>query len=405
MQSLASHVDSLSIVSTHEHHRPFPPEEAASLEYLFSFSYINWSGLDFSSPENRGAFLDLMAGKSYFVWYEKALDDLFDFGGEITVDNWDSISEKIAEAFGSRDFHEDVFANKCRYDRAILDAYWCPGSDNHRPDLYAPTFRINSFLYGNHFDSCDHNGHNAQHLYGACNDFDEYLAMTERTIADMKDRGCVALKSALAYDREICFKPESKRIVERIFRKPHQLTAPEELKCFGNFMFDYICTVAGQLDLPIQCHTGLAKLDGSHPMHLIPMIERHSGTKFVLMHGGYPWIEEIAALSHNYANVYADICWLPAISPSAAARALHSLIEAARDSSRITWGGDCWFVTESYGHSIAARTVLKGVLSEKVDSGYLSEPRAMRLAERILRVNAEELYGLSSVGARSSQGA
>ena len=100
-------------------------------------------------------------------------------------------------------------------------------------------------------------------------------------------------------------------------------------------------------------------------MNLVPMIEKHPETKFVLFHGGYPWVEEVAALAHNYSNVYADICWLPAICTSAAERLLHSLIEAARDASTITWGGDCWLVTESYAHTLAARHVIKKVLSER----------------------------------------
>lgn len=100
------------------------------------------------------------------------------------------------------------------------------------------------------------------------------------------------------------------------------------------------------------------------------------------------------ALSHNYANVYVDLCWLPVVCTSACERALHSLIEAAHDSSRIAWGGDCWLVTESYAGSLAMRSVLTKVLSEKIASGYLPEHRAQRLAERILSENARQLYRL-----------
>ena len=336
----------------------------------------------------------MVAGNSYFVWYEKALDALFHFGGEITEQNWDAISAQMAEAFIKPSFHEDVFKEKCRYERAITDSYWEPGSDLGRPDLYAPAFRINSFLYGGSMDASDHNGNNAQALYGECGSLDEYLAMIDRVIGEKKAAGCVCLKSALAYDRSLDFKPRSKRTAERVFGKPLSNVAPDELVAFGDFIFDHICGLAAKHGLPLQNHTGLGKLSGSNPMNLIPMIEKHLGTKFVLFHGGYPWVEEIAALSHNYANVYVDLCWLPVVCTSACERALHSLIEAARDGSRVTWGGDCWLVTESYAGSLAMRHVLGKVLSEKLADGYLTERRAQRLAERILSDNAKELYPL-----------
>lgn len=394
--SMYEYVESLPIFSTHEHHLTF--DEAAqidSLEKLLWRGYVAWSNTDFREKATRARFLDVICANSYFVWYEKALDDLFDFGGQITLSNWESISEKIAAALCDKSFHEDVFVNKCGYSRAILDAYWEPGSDNGRPDLYAPTFRINSFLFGNSLDASDHNGNNAQALYGKCTDLDEYLAMIDRVIGEMKPKGCIALKSALAYDRALDFREQSKRTADRVFGKPQSNVAPEELKAFGNFIFDHICELAAKHGLPLQNHTGLGRLGGSNPMNLIPMIEKHPETRFVLFHGGYPWTEEIAALLHNYGNVVADLCWLPAISTSAAERALHSLLEAAQDCSRITWGGDCWITTESYAHSLAARHVVARVLSEKTASGYLTRDRAKRIAQRILSENAKEIYGLS----------
>ncbi len=396
MKPLHDYIDSLPILSTHEHHyASYPPGEGLrGLEYLFHHSYVRWHQPSPSSKSDRARFLDLMCGNSYFVWYEKALDDLFDFGGEITVKNWDSINDRIDAALATPGFHDDVWANKCGYTRAIQDSYWDPGSDNGRPDLYSPAFRINSFLFGSCPETADHNLNNAQSLYGRCDSLDEYLAMIDRVIAEKKAAGCVALKSALAYDRSLDFKPHSRRTAEKVFGKPPSNVAPDELKTFGDFIFDHICELAAKYDLPFQNHTGLGRLGGSNPMNLIPMIERHPETKFVLFHGGYPWVEQVAALSHNYANVYVDLCWLPIICTSAAERALHSLIEAGRDSSRVAWGGDCWIVTESYAASLAMRQVLKKALSEKTAAGYLTESRARRFAERILSENAKCLYGL-----------
>lgn len=399
MLNLNEYIDSLPIISTHEHHFSFHDaiDYAANpdaLEKLFGQSYVAWANNDFKNKATRSRFLDLISGNSYFIWYEKALDDLFNFGGEITVENWDAVSDRIGAAYADPGFQEHVWKDKCCYTRAILDAYWAPGADNGRPDLYAPTFRVNSFFFGINSEMSDSNGYNAQRLYGTCGDLDEYSQMIDRVIREAKDRGCVALKSAIAYDRSLDFASQNRDIAAKAFGRPSDDITPDELNLFGNYVYDQICSAAARYELPFQNHTGLGKIAGSNPMNLIPMIEKHPHTKFVLFHGGYPWTEQLAGLSHNYYNVYTDICWLPAICTSAAKRLLHSLIETAKDSSRITWGGDSWLVTESYAQTLAARHVIKNVLSEKVADGYLSESRARRFAERILSINAKELYGL-----------
>ena len=392
MQSLCDYIDSLPIISTHEHHQPFELKQPATLEFLFSSGYVGWMISQPNTPEQRESFLELISGNSYFVWYEKALNDLFDFGGEITKENWDVVSAQCSSALANPGFHEWIFKEKCRYLRAIIDTYWQPGSDNNRPDLYSPTLRVNCWLYGSNTQLRDHNGNNAQVIYGKCQDLDEYLAKLESTIAEAKKKGAVALKSALAYDRPLLFKPRSKEEVAKIFGK--QELTDEELAVFGDFIYDEICRLAAKYELPFQNHVGLGKLPGTNPMNLVPMIEKHPETKFVLFHMGYPWIDEVIALSHNYENVYPDLCWLPSISTIAGVRAVHTLIETARDSSRVCWGGDSWLVTESYAASLAVRWTLKKVLCEKVEYGYLTEARARNFAERILYKNAATLYGI-----------
>jgi len=65
------------------------------------------------------------------------------------------------------------------------------------------------------------------------------------------------------------------------------------------------------LDLPVQIHTGLAKLQGSDPLLLDNVISGYPDVRFVLFHGGFPWIYNTVTLAHNYANVIIDFNWLP----------------------------------------------------------------------------------------------
>jgi predicted TIM-barrel fold metal-dependent hydrolase len=123
------------------------------------------------------------------------------------------------------------------------------------------------------------------------------------------------------------------------------------------------------------------------------VIKKNPDTKFVLFHASFPWTDDILALLHNCPNVYADICWLPLLSPTSAEHTLHQLIEVGT-SDKISWGCDTWTSEESYGARLAVNSVLSNVLDAKVKSGYFTPADAIQMAENILRNNAKELYKL-----------
>ena len=128
----------------------------------------------------------------------------------------------------------------------------------------------------------------------------------------------------------------------------------------------------------------------SNAMQLQPLIARNPRTTFLLMHGSYPWTDDIAGLTHVYTNVWADLCWLPIISPAAAHRLMHELIDVC-DADRVIWGCDTWTSEESYGARMAFLDGLSRVLSERMDAGLMREQDALRYARAILHDNLARL--------------
>ena len=57
--------------------------------------------------------------------------------------------------------------------------------------------------------------------------------------------------------------------------------------------------LSARLELPFQIHTGHARIQGSNPMLLVDMIEANRKTKFILFHGGYPWVGETAVIAQK----------------------------------------------------------------------------------------------------------
>ena len=58
----------------------------------------------------------------------------------------------------------------------------------------------------------------------------------------------------------------------------------------------------------------------------------------------------------------------------------------------MAFGGDYGHVESVYGHSVMARAVVTKVLTEKVAGGYFTEPEAIRIANRLFRDNALEIF-------------
>jgi len=392
---LYDHISSLRVINTHCHHRETGDFRDFSLFALIENSYVSWCRVELeSNKKSRENFLSKVGHRSYFFWLQKSLRTIYGLDEKISADNWDDLSDRIRKAHDKNDFHLKLLREKCGYERIVLDGYWNPGGDNGVPDLFSPTFRINMFAYSYNREVRDHNDNNALILYDKdIHDIDEFTDFMEEIIIRKKSEGTVALKSALPYDRGNDFIQTSKEEAQwALEKKPSEVTA-EEIKLFQDYVFFQICRIAAEQGLPLQCHTGLGEVHRSRALWLRDAVALNPDTRFVLFHGSYPWTSDVAALVHRYPNVYADLCWLPIISPVAARRFLSELIEVG-NTDRLTWGCDTWTSEESYGALLAMREVLAEVFAEKVEREYLNKEEALRFIDCILRENPSEIYGI-----------
>jgi len=391
LQSIRAYVDQTDIFSTHEHHREDEFHRALDLDRLFASSYAAWWGLPKDrTAQERQQWLDRIRNNSYYVWLEKAIQRIYG-ADPITELNWDEISGRIQEAHSQEGHHIRLLQQHGRYIRLLEDCFWNTGSDVGRPEMITPVYRIDQWAYAYTPELVMQEV--SKSLAGEVNTldgFEEALAGELRT----RRPGIAALKCAIAYQRTLSIQPvERKEALEIYGKSPATITEQEKLK-FGDYVLSLAAQLAAALELPIQIHTGLAKLSGSNPMLLEPYIARNPKTKFVLFHGGFPWVKETAGIAHNYSQVVLDINWLPLISTTSAIEALHTYIEVLPNSGNITWGGDCQTSEESVGASLAFRHVLAKVLSDKVNDGYFDERRALAFADKIMHKNARAIYNL-----------
>lgn len=267
---LMAYMENKPVISTHSHHREDHTFEDFDLDKVLEDSYIEWSGERFDKTyEARENYLEKVRFKSYFVWLQKSIQHIYGFNEAITADNWDVISEKIRGAYKNRCHNIELLKNRCHYEKVVLDTYWDPGNDNGHPELFTPAFRINVFLFGYSKEARDHNGNNPLKLYDTdINDMDEYIAFIRSSIAHKKDKGCVALKSALAYDRSLDFTEVSKDRAQKAFGRTGYIVTVEDIKAFQDYVFFEICKIAAEMDMPFQNHTGLGILKKTNAMQM-----------------------------------------------------------------------------------------------------------------------------------------
>ncbi|MBI3851851.1 MAG: amidohydrolase [Verrucomicrobia bacterium] len=418
-QSIRDFIAATGVVDVHEHHIPeILLNREVNLLQLFQQSYAGWTqarpytlpsetrdsdpmlaAVGATTCEALAPFLENSGSNSLVRNLVRAVTELYGEGEPaITRDNWKALDDAVREHHRRPDWCKEVL-RRAGIERLITDPYTDPVLDAHQAlgNNYNSVMRINSFACGWHPESRDHNGNSAHALLKRLGlkpaSFDDYVAALEQLVDGMASRHQVALKNALAYDRDVAFDEPDEKLARRAWGKTSP--SPSERKAFGDFVVDRLCRLAGGRDIPMQMHLGTAIIRGSHPLKAAGLIERHPRTRFLLMHLAYPWSSDLLGMAFVYRNIWLDLTWSFLLSPSHFKPALHEAIETLPDESRLMFGGDNWHVEETYGTIKLARQLIGEVLEEKLAAGYFRREDAERLAARILRENAIRFFKLS----------
>jgi uncharacterized protein len=236
---------------------------------------------------------------------------------------------------------------------------------------------------------------------------DQYLKQLVTPILEQqKSQGAVAEKFEIAYLRSFGFddvpQPEAARIYATLLHTSH----PDKVqyKRLQDFLFRYIAQECGRLNMPVHIHTtsgggGYFDIAGDNPLLLEPLFnDLHlRKTNFVLLHGGWPFIHEIGALLQK-PNVYLDLSQQSLmISPRTMSQWLREWLELYPE--KILYATDAYPYSSSMGWEEAAyianqniRTSLGMALTGMMQDKQITEPQAEKLAQMVLRGNAESLY-------------
>jgi predicted TIM-barrel fold metal-dependent hydrolase len=414
-QRIKKSLDAVPAIDTHDHLWPFERlpgyvetdrGRGMNLYALWRNSYFTWfnpiapwrPGMKFDEwwPAGKQSF-DNARATSFYRYQLPAFQDLYgvDFD-RVTDDEARRLDREIFDNYRDQRWLYHVVTERANIELMFNDPYWDRLGFKRNYPWEVLVFNVTVLVRGFHageFDKPEDDPYRWAAERGMkVETLDDYIGVLDRLFQAAKAAGAACLKTTLAYQRTLAFDNVPHDRAARIFGRPRAELTAQEVKDFEDFIMWRLVELSAKHDLPFQIHTGHARIQGSNPMLLVDLIASNPRTKFILFHGGYPWIGETGAIVTRHAShVWIDSVWLPTISYTTAKRAYHEWLEVM-PSSRIMWGADCNHAEGIYGATEFTRRCVAEVLAEKVERGDLGEDHALRIGRQILRDNALELF-------------
>lgn len=411
---LKAHLNSVPAIDTHDHPMPFETlrgqvqtdrGRGLNLFSIWQNSYYTWFNPLTSWPESgrfddwwlkaKNDFANARA-TSFYRYQLPAFKDLYNIDFD-TISDADarSLNDRIFNNYKDARWFHDVVTNRANIELMLIDPHWARLRFSTSYPFEVLVFNVTTLVRAHHASEFnnpwDSPFHFATNEKLPMDSLDDYLAVLERLFQKAKAAGAVCLKTTLAYERTLDFQHVPKERAAQLFGKKRDALSLEERKAFEDYIMWRLVELSGRHELPFQIHTGHARIQGSNPMLLLNLIVANPKTKFILFHGGYPWVGETGAIATRHRNVWIDSVWLPTISFTMARRAFQEWLDVV-PSNRIMWGADCNHAEGIYAATEVTRHILAEALSEKVERGELREEHAIRIGSQIMRENALELF-------------
>jgi predicted TIM-barrel fold metal-dependent hydrolase len=408
-------LDTVPAIDTHDHLWPFDKlpgyvetehGRGMNLAGLWHNSYYRWfnpltpwtPGGKFDDWWARAKHdFDNARATSFYRYQLPAFQDLYGIDFERMTDaQARELNERIYRNYLDQRWLNHVVTERANIELMFNDPYWARFEFRQDYPFSVVVFNVTTLVRGFHPSEfkapADDPYHFARQKGLKLDSLDDYLNVLDQLFLEAKRKGAVCLKTTLAYQRTLRFEKVSKEKAAAIFGRQKAELSDEQVKDFEDFIMWRLVELSAKHELPFQIHTGQARIQGSNPMLLVDLIEANPRTKFILFHGGFPWVGETGVILMRHSpHVWIDSVWLPTLSYTTAKRAFHEWLEVM-PSNRIMWGADCNHAEGIYGATEFTRRCLAEVLVEKIDRGDLLEEHARRIGTQILRDNALELF-------------
>lgn len=228
----------------------------------------------------------------------------------------------------------------------------------------------------------------------------DYLDVIEWCFEHYAPRA-VAVKLAWAYFRSLAVTlPDAPP--DRAFARLRRGDADAgDRRRIEDFLVERCVQLATEHGLPFKLHLG--HLAGTsrpelrwvphHVADVIPFVQAHPHTTFVLMHAGWPQQEQLLSVAKHLPNVVVDLCWAWSLAPRSTTDFVQRFLTTVPAGKLLCFGGDSMVVETVVGHAALARQGLATALDGLVGDGWLSIDGALELVPPLMRGNAQRIFG------------
>lgn len=171
----------------------------------------------------------------------------------------------------------------------------------------------------------------------------------------------------------------------------------EPMRQLDDFVIHTCIEYANQYGMNVVVHTGIHawnrnSVEATRAKYLDRIIAAYPEVTFILLHFGYPYVEDVLLLCKYYKNVYVDFAWVHVLDTVVSKQLIRRVLELLPVNKICGFGGDYCTPYNTIGHLAMAKEHYAQVFGE------LLEEKSMRFdeVEAVLRMwlyeTPKELY-------------
>jgi predicted TIM-barrel fold metal-dependent hydrolase len=230
----------------------------------------------------------------------------------------------------------------------------------------------------------------------------EIVAGVEKYMDDAAAAGAVGYKTILAYRTGLAVDPDVSVAEAEASVSGTDGPVRRRGKAMRDLVTRLVLERAADHGLPVQVHTGFGdseiRLAEANPLLLEELLRSPAGSRadVVLIHGGYPWHEQVAYLATVRPNVYAELSLSNLFAPLTVADRLRRMVELA-PAGKLLAGSDGHHLPET--HWFGCKMIHRAFDHMEADLGAAGARKAWieRTRQAVLEGNARRLYRLGEV--------
>lgn len=232
----------------------------------------------------------------------------------------------------------------------------------------------------------------------------EVVRAVEEFMDGAASNGAVGFKTIVAYRSGLGIDPsvtmrEAADSLAHSHDEGVEVPVRRRAKALRDLVVRTVLERAADLGRPVQIHTGFGdsdlRLSDSNPLLLEPLLDHPAGSAaaVVLIHGSYPWQEEVGYLATVRPNVYAELSLSNLFAPLRLADRLAALVDLT-PREKLLAGSDGHGPPETHWFACRQLHAAFEVVADRLAIAGARRSFAEATRRAMLEENARELYGL-----------